>query len=92
MDGHCDCLCGKRGEKVRVLRAEYCCFIIPTRSFFCTNCCGLFGIKSGQPNCTVTTIVSNLDEFEAESAVLALSEAEFSWKELTGERSPMLLS
>ncbi len=72
------------GERVRYIRAEYCCWCVPMRTGNCNNCCGLCGPQTDMPYETcLVPVTTGLSEGEAENMVISLRNSVIEWNEYT---------
>jgi len=79
-EGMCSCCCG---EVISIVPFEtyYCC--CPNKANFCMNCCGLCGVKSGEP-CIMYGYYRHLAIGDAEKLSKAMADARAAWSARTG--------
>lgn len=84
MNMNCPTWCG---DRVSVSFAEYIYCCIPTRSNFVYNCCGLYGVKDGEPMpMCLCPFVTSLKVGTADHLVAHLDSARANWMSRTGQR------
>jgi hypothetical protein len=73
------------GERVRWLPAKTCCCCISTEAGSCTNCCGLCGVETGQPDeCWLKPVATHLEIGEAQILCDSFNAAYEEYKMYTG--------
>ena len=73
------------GERVRMLPFETYCCCFTTRATACTNCFGLYGVKTGSPT-MLFPFLSCLAKGHAEALTFALLESRGIWAARAGKQ------
>mmetsp|Transcript_33405 Transcript_33405/g.34038 ORF Transcript_33405/g.34038 Transcript_33405/m.34038 type:complete len:237 (-) Transcript_33405:334-1044(-) len=81
--GYYACCCGERVSILPFENYYYCC---PTRSWWACNCCGLCGVKTGEPMPAFTQVIAThlLDISEAQKLADEFNNCRNQWKSRTG--------
>jgi hypothetical protein len=72
------------GERISFVPAEKCCFCVPLRSFWLCNCCGIMGIKDGEP-LAYFALAGHLERNEAVKLAHQLDKTRDEWRARTGK-------
>lgn len=78
---HCSCICGDRVHYVPF--QYYCCGLLSTRASWCTNYCGLYGLKDDEPLFTLP-LIRFLVPDSGEEISGAIEEARVAWSARLG--------
>ena len=76
MECHVDACCG---ERVRLIPFDYCCWVIPNKSAWYCNYCGLHGLADDEPLCLNSCFVDSLIYGEAEKLAASINSAREGW-------------
>lgn len=76
------------GDRLRFQRTEWCCWFMENKADWCSNYCGLCGLKNGEPTCLDSAPVGFdlwcLEQGTAEDFASKINAARTAWRTRTG--------